>query len=110
MGGEKAIPEVRKAIDHILDPTSQQDLGNTAPFRFTLNMSNWMKIWEDPERERRGFGKTAMENFEKGDDRIVLDMTTRENGIRYRVQLEESFVRLLGLAIARGFGIPLDEE
>lgn len=110
MGGDKAIPEARKAIDHILDPTSQQDLGNTAPFRFTLNMSNWMKIWEDPERERRGFGKTASENFEKGDDRIVLDMTTRENGIRYRIQLEESFVRLLGLAIARGFGIPLEEE
>jgi hypothetical protein len=99
IGGDKAIPEARKAIDRILDPTSQRDLANTAPFRFTLNMSQWIKVWENPERERLGFRKTMSENFEKGDDRIVIDMTTRENGVRYRLQLEESFVRLLGLVI-----------
>ncbi len=109
MGGEEAIPAVHAAIDQILDPASQKTLPDAAPFRFTLNMSQWMSIFENPERERRGFGKKVAETFEAGDDKIIADMTPRENGIRYRIRFEEGFVKLVGLAVARAFGIPLEE-
>lgn len=109
MGGEEALIAVHDAIDKILDPASQQSLPDSAPFRFTLNMSQWMGIFENPERERQGFGKKVAENFEAGDDRIIADMTPKENGIRYRVRFEEGFVRLVGFAVARTFGIPLEE-
>ena len=46
-----------------------------------------------------------MENFEQGDDQISVEMTTRENGIRYRIRLEEGFVRILGLGFLDGLGI-----
>jgi hypothetical protein len=109
MGGEEAIPTVHAAIDQILDPASQKTLPDAAPFRFTLNMSQWMSIFENPERERQGFGKKVAETFEAGDDKIIADMTPRENGIRYRIRFEEGFVKLVGLAVARAFGIPLEE-
>ena len=109
MGGEEAIPIVHAAIDQILDPASQKTLPDSAPFRFTLNMSQWMAIFENPERERRGFGKKMAETFEAGDDKIIADMTPRENGIRYRIRFEEGFVKLVGLALADAFGIPLDQ-
>jgi hypothetical protein len=72
-------------------------------------MSQWMAIFENPERERRGFGKKMAETFEAGDDKIIADMTPRENGIRYRIRFEEGFVKLVGLALADAFGIPLDQ-
>ena len=45
-----------------------------------------------------------------GDDRIIADMTPKENGIRYRLRFEEGFVKLVGIALARTLGVPLDEE
>jgi len=109
LGGEEALPTVHTAIDKILDPASQQSLPDAAPFRFTLNMSEWMSLFENPDRPRREFGQKVAETFAEGDDRIIADMTPKENGIRYRIRLEEGFVKIVGIAIARGFGIPLDE-
>lgn len=109
MGGEKAIPAAHDVIDRILNPGSQPVVTNTAPFRFTLNMSQWLSLWADPERERQGFGKQAAETFEQGDDKIIADMTPKDNGIRYRIRFEEGFVKLIGIALARAWGLPLDE-
>jgi hypothetical protein len=109
MGGDKAMPAAHDAIDQILDPGSQPIVSNTAPFRFTLNMSQWMSLWDDPERERQGFRKQAAETFEQGADRIIADMTPKDNGVRYRIRFEEGFVKLIGIALARAWDFPLDE-
>lgn len=109
MGDEQALTAVHDAIDKILDPASQQALPDAAPFRFTLNMSQWMGVFEDPDRERGGFGKQAADTFEEGDDRIIADMTPKENGLRYRIRFEEGFVKLVGLTLARTFGVPVNE-
>lgn len=109
MGGDKAMLAAHDAIDQILDPGSQPVVTNTAPFRFTLNMSQWMSLWENPERERQGFQKQAAETFEQGEDKIIADMTPKDNGIRYRIRFEEGFVKLIGIALARTWGFPLDE-
>ena len=109
MGGDQALPAAHDAIDKILDPAAQQSLPDSAPFRFSMTMSEWIALFENPDRERRGFGKVMAETLEAGDDRIIADMTPKENGIRYRIRFEEGFVRLIGLALSRTFGLPVDD-
>ncbi|MBD3674622.1 MAG: hypothetical protein HUJ26_13955 [Planctomycetaceae bacterium] len=109
MGDEEVLIAVHDAIDKILDPASQQALPDAAPFRFTLNMSQWLAMFENPDREPGEFRQKVNETFEAGDDRIVADMTPKENGLRYRIRFEEGFVKIVGLFAARSFGIPLDE-
>ncbi len=102
LGGDEALPAVRAAIDQVVDPAAQRDLAGTAPFQFSMSMSQWIQMWTDPDRQRFDeFLETMTDNFAKGQDRLMIDMTPREDGMRYRFRLEEGFIRAMGLGITR---------
>ena len=113
LGGDAALPAVQGAIDKVVDPASRRDLAGTAPIQFSMSMSQWMGMWENPDREKRGMEKTMSENFAAGQDRLIIDVTPKENGIRYRIKFEDAFLRAMGFVGAwqtdRMLGNPTDE-
>ena len=102
VGGDDAIPTLRAAIDRV---AAGNDAGprrvELAPFQFVLNLTEWSHI-NQSERDQPGrFASLALQAFEQdGSDILRADARPLKNGFRIRVQAENGFLRLLGLAIA----------
>ena len=102
VGGDDAIPTLRAAIDRV---AAGNDAGprrvELAPFQFVLNLTEWIHI-NQSERDQPGrFASLALQAFEQdGSDILRADARPLKNGFRIRVQAENGFLRLLGLAIA----------
>jgi len=103
VGGDAAIPTLRSAIDRVAagDDTGLRR-GELAPFQVIVNLTEWINI-NQSDRETPGrFAALALEAFEAdGSDIIRADARSLKNGFRVRVQVENGFIRLLGLAISR---------
>jgi len=120
-GGEEAVPTLKAMIDRVA--TGQGDRRQPEqlkPFEFVMNMGHWVRqanpeaasaVEQEPQNpegqrgRRRGppMSLLARQAFETpGSDVLRMDATPIENGFRMRIQVENGFLRLLGLAIARG--------
>lgn len=102
VGGDDAIPTLRAAIDRVAAGNDAGPRrGELAPFQLVVNMSEWILISQS-ERDQPGrFASLALEAFaEEGSDILRADARALKNGFRVRVQVENGFLRLLGLAIA----------
>ncbi len=103
VGGDAAIPTLRSAIDRV---AAGEDTGlrrgELAPFQVIVNLTEWIQI-NQSDRETPGrFAALALEAFEAdGSDIIRADARSLKNGFRVRIQVENGFLRLLGLAISR---------
>jgi hypothetical protein len=102
VGGDDAIPTLRAAIDRI---TAGNDAGprrgELAPFQVIVNLTEWININQSDRDQPGRFAELALQAFEAdGSDIARLDARTLKNGFRVRVQVENGFLRLLGLAIA----------
>lgn len=103
VGGDAAIPTLRSAIDRVAagDDTGLRR-GELAPFQVIVNLTEWIQI-NQSDRETPGrFATLALEAFDAdGSDIIRADARSLKNGFRVRVQVENGFLRLLGMAISR---------
>ncbi|MGZ0172004.1 MAG: hypothetical protein ACKVHE_20865 [Planctomycetales bacterium] len=103
VGGEAAIPTLRTAIDRV---TAGNDAGprrgELAPFQVIVNLTEWININQSDRDQPGRFAALALEAFEAGGSDIIrADARSLKNGFRVRIQLENGFLRLLGLAISR---------
>lgn len=103
VGGDAAIPTLRTAIDRIAAGTDAGPRrGELAPFQVIINLTEWININQSDRDQPGRFAALALEAFEAdGSDIIRADARSLKNGFRFRVQVENGFLRLLGLAIAR---------
>lgn len=103
VGGDAAIPTLRTAIDRIAAGTDAGPRrGELAPFQVIINLTEWININQQERTKPGRFAALALEAFEAdGSDIIRADARSLKNGFRFRVQVENGFLRLLGMAIAR---------
>jgi hypothetical protein len=102
VGGDDAIPTLRAAIDRIAAGNdSGLKRGELAPFQVILNLTEWININQSDRDQPGRFAALALQAFEAdGSDVARLDARTLKDGFRIRIQVENGFLRLLGLAIA----------
>lgn len=98
IGGDQALPALRKAIDDAAKPVG--DNVQAIPLQFVMNFSSWMDIF-DRNNNPEGFAALARRSFAKGGDALRIDVKPIEDGIRFRVQFDEAFIRLAGEALSR---------
>ena len=103
VGGEAAIPTLRSAIDRVAAGNDGGPRrGELAPFQVIVNLTEWIHINQSDREQPGRFAALALEAFEAdGSDIIRADARSLKNGFRVRVQVENGFLRLLGLAISR---------
>lgn len=101
-GGDEALPKLRAAIDRVeASKAHAPKVDDLVPLQLVLNASQWVKL--NARKERPGpLNALARDAFnESGNDILRMDLRPIENGFRMRVQLENGFIRLLGLGIAK---------
>jgi len=102
VGGDDAIPTLRAAIDRV---NSGNDAGprrgELAPFQLVINMSEWIQINQSDRDQPGRFAAQALQAFEVDDSDILrADARSLKDGFRVRIQVENGFLKLLGLLIA----------
>lgn len=104
IGNGQALTEVESAMDEIRDNANRKPAGAPAPFRMTMRMTNWLKLVEKPNPEREGATKRyewMNEAFNTENDLLKMEIRPTENGTRVRMTMEEGFLRIIGLNVAR---------
>jgi hypothetical protein len=97
VGKENAIPALKTAMDLVTEnkpgPLAQE---SNAPFQLRVSLVRWLALMESPRR----MGKIAKETLQPGNDGLLLDFRPTDNGARFRLTLNEGFLKVLGTAIA----------
>lgn len=98
VGAENAPVELKRAIDRAGQPEKE---GLAAiPFQMVMNFASWTDIF-DPEQRTNGLAGLARKSFAKGGDALRIEVLPVTDGMRFRMQFDEAFLRLAGSAIAR---------
>jgi hypothetical protein len=99
-GADDAIPTLKDTMDRVLGASPAPE-GSTAPFILVFRRAKFFAM-EPPEgaQSRRELAETA---FNSQNDKLLVETRPTENGMRMRAELDEGFVRWLGLMIARQF-------
>lgn len=102
VGSDDAIPTLRAAIDRIAAGNDAgPKRGELAPFQVVVNLTEWININQSDRDQPSRFAALALQAFEAdGSDVARLDARTLKDGFRVRIQVENGFLRLLGLAVA----------
>jgi hypothetical protein len=106
IGTEAAFDELKKAIDVVFDKKSVGTAKKVAaPFRIAVNVAPWLAMGGKGNADGRPTPglDAARKAFEKGGDGIRVEVQTTENALRLRAQLDEGFIRFLGLRIAHEY-------
>jgi len=101
-GGEDAVSALEKAMDQTgnAPPAGKTTPTNTV-FHLTGGTSLWLKSLPDllPSGAIAPLLRTA---FSKGGDSLDVRITAGADGLRFRLELGEAFIRLAGMAAANG--------
>lgn len=98
VGADDAPAELKKMIDRSAEPAPEEFVH--LPLQFVMNFGSWMDIL-DPNRKPDGFAALARESFAKGGDSLRIDARGIDDGIRFKISMDEAFLRLVGQQIAR---------
>lgn len=103
VGGDSALPTLKSTIDTVAEasPTSRPAGGN-APVKATFRVAPWLALPAPERRRARERRELAEESFGPT-DAITVEAKPSESGMRVRVRLDEGFVKMLGLTIAREY-------
>jgi len=102
-GGDDAMTKLKATIDKVeASKAHAPKTDDLAPFQLVLNLSQWVKLNANKVEKPGPLNELAQKAFnDAGNDVLRMDVRPIENGFRMRVQVENGFLRLLGLGIAR---------
>lgn len=108
VGGENSMTMLKSVMDKVAAgqaaPAAAQGVQPT-PFQFVLHLDHFIGLRADEfeqNKEAKRNSEMAKEAFTNaGSDELRIDVKPIENGFRMRLQLQQGYLRLLGLAIAR---------
>lgn len=102
VGNDQTMPHLTAAMDQVTASRSGVPKRTTPmPFQAVIRVSPWLQLppeEDDSAVQRREFAGKA---FTKDSDALRIDVRPTENGVRFRLQMDEGFIRLLGLGVAR---------
>jgi hypothetical protein len=128
IGAEDALPTLRDAIDTVAaSPPASREPGGNVPFQLTARVAPWLELpppekpepaavgegndentprveeWRQRQYDRQMQRRATAEEAFNDTDSIRVDAKPSESGIRFRITLDEGFVKLLGLVISREY-------
>ncbi|MFV0446321.1 MAG: hypothetical protein ACK5Q5_22335 [Planctomycetaceae bacterium] len=124
VGGTEALPTLKSSIDTLLTTApAERAAGGNVPVSVTVRVAPWLELplpekpdltglSEDEQRQNRRRvrrAEQAAQNREMANeafgpsDGIRIDGRPSESGFRTRITLDEGFVKLLGLLLAREY-------
>ena len=98
IGGPQAVTELDTAIGRIEEAGPVERNQTAAPFQIVVTANRWVGIGDN-----KANSEMAREAFSEGGDSLRIDFKPTEKGGRLRVEIEEGFIRLLGLGVARRY-------
>ncbi|WP_339731154.1 hypothetical protein [uncultured Gimesia sp.] len=104
MGTEIAVGALNEAIEQInnASPEARKEQ-RTAPFQAEFHMRPWLKLFSDAEIDQSGIMKILDSAFQKDNDLVLITTQPLESGIRTRIQVDEGYLKLLGISISKQF-------
>ncbi|QDT45015.1 hypothetical protein Pan241w_51320 [Gimesia alba] len=104
MGTEIAVGALNEAIEQInnASPEARKEQ-RTAPFQAEFHMRPWLSLFSEAEIDQSGTMKILDGAFQKENDLILITTQPLETGIRTRIQVDEGYLKLLGISISKQF-------
>ena len=104
MGTEIAVGALNEAIEQInnASPEARKEQ-RTAPFQAEFHMRPWLSLFSEAEIDQSGIMKIFDGAFQKNNDLILITTQPLETGIRTRIQVDEGYLKLLGISISNQF-------
>ncbi|QDV53125.1 hypothetical protein [Gimesia fumaroli] len=104
MGTEIAVGALNEAIEQInnASPEARKEQ-RTAPFQAEFHMRPWLSLFSEAEIDQSGIMKIFDGAFQKENDLILITTQPLETGIRTRIQVDEGYLKLLGISISKQF-------
>jgi hypothetical protein len=102
-GAEDALTTLRGAIDKMATATPEErNRAGLAPFQVVFHVSPWLDLPqpEDPGEFRQQFRELTEQAFETDNDTLRIESRPTETGIRFRIQVDEGFLKLMALGIS----------
>jgi hypothetical protein len=103
VGADQAMPHLKTAIDEIQTANATTPGGGTAyPFQMILHTAPWLNRPDGDDRDvsRQEFAQKA---FHKDSDALRISVQPTETGTRSRAVLDEGFIKLVGMLLARAY-------
>lgn len=100
IGGDAALPAVRKAMDDAARPVPANT--SSSPLRFVANFNQVANFFGPRDNEEQRANDPFRKAMAKGGDALRVEVRPIENGAKLRVQFDEAFLRLVGGEMANG--------
>jgi hypothetical protein len=103
VGADGALPSLKSAIDRIQVASATEPSGGSAhPFQMILRTAPWLNLAaeNDEEAGRQEFAKQALREHSDG---LRISVQPTETGTRTKATLDEGFIKLVGMLLARQF-------
>lgn len=103
VGADDALPTLKSAIDRIQVASATEPSGGSAyPFQMILHTAPWLNLpaENDDESARQDFAKQALKEHSDG---LRISVQPTETGTRTRAVLDEGFIKLVGMLLARQY-------
>jgi len=97
VGADKAPAELKRTMDKAAEPVSETRA--VIPMQMVMNFASFTDIF-DPQQRTEGFAGMARKAFGKGGDALRMEVLPVTDGMRFRIQFDEAFLRLAGSAAA----------
>lgn len=127
VGRDEALPTLKASLDALLTaPPLEREAGGNVPLSVTVRVAPWLELPQPPPSEedfntgddredrrtrrlrqrmqqRREITRELAQEAFTPSDKIRIEGRPLESGFRVRVHLDEGFIKLLGLSIAREY-------
>jgi hypothetical protein len=95
IGGKDALKKTKDLMDLLNEPESRnRSRPKRGPFHIVFNAKQWLGL----DADQQGIGLDA---FENGRDRMTINVLPTKKSIRLRAEVDEGYLRLIGLAANR---------
>lgn len=98
IGGSQAVEVLNESITRVKEAGPTERNRAAAPVQIMITANRWVGLDDDAENT-----DLAREAFENGDDTLRMDFRPTEKGGRLRIEIEEGFIRLLGLGVSKRY-------
>ncbi len=104
MGTEIAVAALNEAIETINTATPEaRKEQRTAPMQMEFHIRPWLNLFSEAEIQESGVMKILDSAFQKENDLVLVTTQPTETGVRTRLQFDEGYLKLLGIAISKQF-------
>lgn len=98
VGADEASTELKRAMDKVAAPVETK--GTAVPMQMVWNVSQFLELF-DPGNTGTGMRGLARSAFKDGGDALRAEVLPVTDGMRFRLQFDEAFLKFAGSALAR---------